>query len=321
MKNNPIIAVDLMGGDQSPLLRLLAIEKFIEANPEYQLTVFVDNGFQENNKEKISHLRHALNFVLSDQVISMDESPLIALRKKQQSSMSLSIKAVADKKADACLTAGNSGALVAFSKFWLKSKSRLEKLALATVLPGIPKPTLLLDIGATLEYNAEELFALAEEGAAIAPMLLGCDNPEVALLNVGTEHIKGHDTVQQADRLMQQSELNYLGFTEGSHLFKGYADVICCDGFVGNITLKACEGVVEQLSVKKVHGKFRQWLHNKLCKINDVNLNPAQYNGALLLGLDGIVVKAHGKSNEEDFYHALVQTATYINRIRPMHKS
>lgn len=310
-----------MGGDQSPLLRLLAIEKFIEANPEYQLTVFVDNGFQENNKEKISHLRHALNFVLSDQVISMDESPLIALRKKQQSSMSLSIKAVADKKADACLTAGNSGALVAFSKFWLKSKSRLEKLALATVLPGIPKPTLLLDIGATLEYNAEELFALAEEGAAIAPMLLGCDNPEVALLNVGTEHIKGHDTVQQADRLMQQSELNYLGFTEGSHLFKGYADVICCDGFVGNITLKACEGVVEQLSVKKVHGKFRQWLHNKLCKINDVNLNPAQYNGALLLGLDGIVVKAHGKSNEEDFYHALVQTATYINRIRPMHKS
>lgn len=316
MNNSPVIAVDLMGGDHSPVNRLMAVEKFKKKHPEYQLNVFVGDDFYKEYQQKHSQPSHSFAFKVADQVVSMDDSPLIVLRKKQQSSMSLAIKSVAEKSADACLTAGNSGALVAFSKYWLKSKSSLEKLAFATVLPGKPKSTLLLDIGATLEYNAEELYELAEEGAFIAPQLLGCKNPEVALLNVGTEHIKGHDTVQQADRLLQQSDLNYLGFTEGSQLFKGYADVICCDGFVGNITLKACEGLIEQIAVHKTSSKIKQWLCNKLCEINDVNLNPAQYNGALLLGLDGIVVKAHGKSNEQDFYHALEQTATYINKIK-----
>lgn len=316
MKTKPVIAIDLMGGDQPTINRLLAVKKFINTYPGYQLTVFIDDHFRTDNQGLISQLQQTINFEISQQVISMDESPLKALRTKQQSSMSLSMKAVAEKQADACLTAGNSGALVALSRIWLKTNPGIERPALVTVLPGKPKPTLFLDIGATLEYNAEELYALAEEGAAIAPQLLGCVNPEVALLNVGTEHIKGHDTVQQADRLLQQSDLNYLGFAEGGHLFKGYADVICCDGFVGNITLKACEGLLEQLTINQAKSKFKQWLLNKLYKINDVNFNPAQYNGALLLGLDGIVVKAHGNSNEEGFYHALIQSANYINKLK-----
>ena len=181
------------------------------------------------------------------------------------------------------------------------------------MLPGIPKPSLFLDIGATLEYRAEDLYELAELGAEVAPKLLNCgEHPEVALLNVGTEHIKGHDTVQQADRLLQESDLNYVGFCEGTHLFKGYSDVICCDGFVGNITLKACEGLMHQIN----HNKQKlKWWQKIFYQFNDVNFSPAQYNGALLLGLDGLVVKAHGNSDQNGFYHAMIKTAEYIQKL------
>ncbi len=312
----PIIAVDIMGGDDDPLGRLHAVKKFIAQYPGFTINLFLNQANFNKNKNHFENLPSHVNTIIAEHDISMDESPLLALRKKKLSSLSMAIKAVADKQADAVVTAGNSGALVAFAKYWLKSNFPIERPALATVIPGSPKPTLLLDIGATLEYRADDLYALAELGATMAPALLGCgEGPEVALLNVGTEHIKGHDTVQQADRLLQESELNYLGFCEGSHLFKGYADVICCDGFVGNITLKACEGLLQQLQPKK---PLNWW--QKLClkwfgQFNDVNFNPAQYNGALLLGLDGLVVKAHGNSDQTEFFHALVRTADYIKQV------
>lgn len=308
----PVIAIDLMGGDDDPLTRLRAITEFVSKEKSLKISLFVNQAYFDEQTKFFLNLPDSLSVIKSDHSISMDESPLLALRKKRTSSLSMAIKALADGEADAILSAGNSGALVAFAKYWLKPNASIERPALATVLPGFPKPTLLLDIGATLEYRAEDLYALAELGAEVAPKLLDCsDNPEVALLNVGTEHIKGHDTVQQADRLLQGSELNYLGFCEGTHLFKGYADVICCDGFVGNITLKACEGLAQQLQNKQK----QNWLQKLICKFNDVNFNPAQYNGALLLGLDGLVVKAHGNSDESDFHHALVRTAEYIKKI------
>ncbi len=310
-QRNHVIAIDLMGGDDNPLTRLRAIQKLIQTKPHLQIQLFVGKSFHQEQKTIFQNLPDNISVHLSDDVILMDESPLLALRQKRNSSLSLAIQAVAERKADAVLTAGNSGALVAFAKYWLKMDEVIERPALATVLPGTPKPTLLLDIGATLEYRAEDLFALAELGAKIAPDLLACGtNPEVALLNVGTEHIKGHDTVQQADRLLQTSDLNYLGFCEGSHLFSGYADVVCCDGFVGNITLKACEGLMKNLQNKQQLKWWQKWF----CQFIDVNLNPAQYNGALLLGLDGLVVKAHGNSDEEGFYHALLRTAEYVNK-------
>ncbi|MGJ8664357.1 MAG: phosphate acyltransferase [Marinicella sp.] len=309
-QTNSIIAVDLMGGDDDPLGRLRAVKKFKASHAEINLTLFLNTAFLESHKAHFNQLPTGIDVVTSEQAISMAESPLIALRKKRLSSMSMSIKAVADKQADAVLTAGNSGALVAFAKYWLKSNATIERPALATVLPGKPKSTLLLDIGATLEYRADDLYALAELGVQMAQQFLPCQGqPEVALLNVGTEHIKGHDTVQQADRLLQDSELNYLGFCEGTHLFNGFADVVCCDGFVGNITLKACEGLLHQ-----IYGKQQlPWWKKMFCQFNDANFNPAQYNGAILLGLEGLVIKAHGNSDEVGFYHALVKTAAYIN--------
>ncbi len=306
-----VIAIDLMGGDDSPLTRLRAIQKFIKQHPQNTIQLFVEKSFFQQQKSYFENLSDNLRVELAEDVIQMDESPLLALRQKRNSSLSLAIQSVAEKKAQIILTAGNSGALVAFAKYWLQVDEEVERPALATVLPGLPKPTLLLDIGASLEYRAEDLYALAELGAKVAPELLACGtNPEVALLNVGTEHIKGHDTVQQADRLLQSSDLNYLGFCEGSHLFSGYADVICCDGFVGNITLKACEGLMKKLQNKQQLKWWQKWF----CQFIDVNLNPAQYNGALLLGLDGLVVKAHGNSDEEGFYHALLRTAEYVNK-------
>ena len=306
-----MIAIDLMGGDDDPLSRLRALKKYLASHHAVSFKVFVMQSFVEANPSTFTDLPQQISIVTTEDVISMDESPLVALRKKRLSSMSLAIKSVADKESEGVLTAGNSGALVAFAKYWLKANVMLEKPALATVLPGFPKPTLLLDIGASLEYRADDLYALAELGAQVAPYLLACgERPEVALLNVGTEHIKGHDTVQQADRLLQNSELNYLGFCEGSHLFSGFADVVCCDGFVGNITLKACEGLLHQLH----SNRHLNWWQKLFCQFNDVNFNPAQYNGALLLGLEGLVVKAHGNSDENGFYHAIVRTAEYIKK-------
>lgn len=305
------LAIDLMGGDENPLVRLRAVNKFIKLHPQFKIKLFVSQSFHQSHSDQFQDHSNCMELVLSDDVIDMDESPLIALRQKRNSSLSMAIKAVADGEAEGVLTAGNSGALVAFAKYWLKIDEVVERPALATVLPGLPKPTLLLDIGATLEYRAEDLYALAELGAKIAPELLACGmQPEIALLNVGTEHIKGHDTVQQADRLLQSSELNYLGFCEGSHLFSGYADVICCDGFVGNITLKACEGLMQKLQNKQ----HLKWWKKLFCQFVDVNLDPAQYNGALLLGLDGLVVKAHGNSDEAGFYHALLRMAEYVKK-------
>ncbi len=316
MKSNlQVIAIDLMGGDDDPIGRLRAVERFRASHPQFSILLFIDEDHFRDHQETYQSLPTNLKVIKAEHHISMDESPLLALRKKRMSSLSMAVKAVADKQADVVLTAGNTGALVAFAKYWLKTTASIERPALATVLPGLPKPTLLLDVGATLEYNAADLFNLAEIGAQVAPHLLDCGvNAEVALLNVGTEHMKGHDTVQQADRLLQQSDLNYLGFCEGTHLFDGYADVICCDGFVGNIALKACEGLIQKLQNKEPLKWWQKLLPARFWQFNDVNFNPAQYNGALLLGLDGLVVKAHGNSNELDFYHALIRTAGYTEK-------
>ncbi|WP_223789010.1 phosphate acyltransferase [Marinicella meishanensis] len=309
----PVIAIDLLGGDDTPLSRVLAIQQFMAEQADFEIKLFLNQTTLDSLQDTLPSLGPRLQPQVVEGQVTMDESPLLALRKKQDSSLSMAIKAVADKQADAILTAGNSGALVGFAKYWLKADFPIERPALATVLPGVPKPTLFLDIGATLEYRADDLYALAELGAAMAPGLLECGRqPEVALLNVGTEHIKGHDTVQQADRLLQASDLNYVGFCEGTHLFAGYADVVCCDGFVGNITLKACEGVLQQFKPAPKRGWWQRFKALWLGQNKDDNFNPAQYNGALLLGLDGLVVKAHGNSNQHGFYHALVRTAKYI---------
>lgn len=303
------VAIDLMGGDAPVDGRMSAALKFARKNPAIDVLVFISQAFADQLKPQTHQLPDNWVTEVCASHVSMSESPLAALRNKRDSSLSLTIKSLKDNRADAALTAGNTGALVAFAKYWLNTINPIERPALATVLPGHPKPTLFLDVGASLEYRAHDFLNLAELGAQMAPRLIaGLKQPEVALLNVGTEHIKGHDTIQQADLLLQQSSLNYVGFCEGSSLFSGRYDVICCDGFVGNITLKACEGLIKNLQRKSNGSGWRRFMP----RINAINLNPAQYNGALLLGLDGLVVKSHGHSDKLGFYHAIERTAQYI---------
>ena len=303
------LAIDLMGGDQPPQERLQAVSRFLRKFKDCKLSVFIGAGLSEE-VQSISHER--LNFIVCDSTVEMDESPLKALRHKRNSSLSDAIRFLADGEADVAVTAGNTGAMVALARHWLKPLGDGERPALATLLPSRGNRTLLLDVGATVDYRATDLFSLAHMGAEAAIALNVVESkPRVALLNVGTESIKGSDTVQQADRLLQESELNYIGYCEGKHLFDSYADVVCCDGFVGNITLKACEGMAELLSPSR-KGGFSQFFS----KLGSTSLNPAHYNGALLLGLDGLVIKSHGDSDAMGFFKALEQArSNVLNRL------
>ncbi len=312
------IAVDLMGGDHDPAKRLKAVDVFAGKQKTCLIKLFVDERYYKKNESGFHQKgKDNIHVVQTPQCVAMDEKPLHALKYKKDSSLSLAIKAVADGAADAILTAGNTAALVVLAKAWLQSVNDIDRPALATVLPGYPKPTLLLDVGATLDYRADDLFNLARLGDAAAKQLLSCsDRPEIAILNVGTEHVKGNDTVRQADRLLQDSEFNYIGFCEGNHLFEGYADVVCCDGFVGNAVLKACEGMMDLIFKNDTH-LFVNSSKNPIKKLFSVfrgfKFNPSQYNGALLLGLNACVMKSHGKSDSNGFLAALQKTWEYIN--------
>ncbi|WP_179952162.1 phosphate acyltransferase PlsX [Marinicella rhabdoformis] len=310
------IAIDLMGGDKDPLQRLDAVTSYVRNNKKVLFQLFVEEAFYSTHAEFFKNLSNHIHIIKTPQQVVMSDTPFQVLKHKRNSTLSLAIKSVADGVSDAILTAGNTGALVAFAKTWLKPCGEIERPALATILPGQPKPTLLLDVGATLDYRADDLFDLAHLGAQAASKLLDCgDKPEVALLNVGTEHMKGNDAVQQADRLLQHAELNYVGFCEGTHLFEGFADVVCCDGFVGNITLKACEGMMtlmSQNSENMRNSRVTKLFKGFMASISGLNYNPSQYNGALLLGLDACVVKSHGNCDSKGFYAAIERAVSYL---------
>lgn len=320
-ENNTItLAIDLMGGDNNPITRLQAVHRFVERHQEVQIKLFVTSRFSIKQQQELSTLNPRIEVIVTEQAVAMDASPLQFFKQKQTSSMSLAIKSLADGEADIALTAGNTAAVVAFARSWLAPLEASDRPALATIIPGEPKPSLLLDVGATLDYRADDLLRLAQLGSMAATRYLDCgDKPSVALLNVGMEHLKGSDTIQQADRLLNKSDLNYLGFCEGNHLFNGHADVICCDGFVGNITLKACEGLLHWVSQQaqatdkpKSSGWFARLANKQTTTEPSPKLNANQYNGALLLGLNGCVVKAHGNSDGDSFYAAIKKALTYI---------
>jgi len=298
------LAIDLMGGDQPPQERLQAVLRFRRKYKDCQLTVFATEDVVEALTEQ-GHAR--LEFIRCENTVEMGESPLKALRYKRNSSLSHAIRFLANGEVDVAVTAGNTGAMVAVARHWLKPLVDIERPALATLLPSRGQRTLLLDVGATVDYRATDLFNLAYMGTVAAEALnLVDEKPRVALLNVGTESIKGSDTIQQADRLLQDSDVNYIGYCEGKHLFDSYADVVCCDGFVGNITLKACEGMAELMSPSKTG------LTRLFSNLNSTSLNPAHYNGALLLGLDGLVIKSHGDSDAMGFFKALEQARSNV---------
>ena len=242
----------------------------------------------------------------------MDESPSQALRNKKESSMRIAIELVRDGSAKACVSAGNTGALMATSRFILKMLPGMDRPAICTTLPGINGTSHILDLGANVDSSSEQLFQFAIMGAQLTSAVKNKDDPTVALLNIGEEEIKGNDRVKQAAKLLEESSLNYVGYVEGNNLYTGNVDLIVCDGFVGNVAIKASEGVADFL-LHNVKNEFKSSMYSKfaaliampILKSLQHKIDPKRYNGASLLGLRGIVVKSHGSAKRISFSRAI----------------
>lgn len=248
----------------------------------------------------------------ASEVVEMSEPPVDALRKKKDSSMRVAINLVKDGAAHACVSAGNTGALMATAKFVLKMLPGIDRPAIIAELPAIGGSVHMLDLGANTQATADQLFQYAVMGSIVAGDIIGVDKPRVALLNIGAEDTKGHDTVKEAAAVLQASSLNYVGFVEGTDLMSGKADVVVTDGFTGNVALKTIEGTV---ALGK-HFLARAFKRNWLTKLQAVlarsvlrslgaEMDSRNYNGATLAGLNGIVIKSHGGADAYAFQHAI----------------
>ncbi len=249
------------------------------------------------------------------EVVGMDESPADALRKKKNSSLRFAIDLVRRGEADACVSAGNTGALMATGRFVLKTLPGISRPAIMTAVPTMQGHAHMLDLGANTNCSPENLFQFAVMGSVVASQIENISRPRIGLLNIGVEDIKGNDTVREAAALLGASVLNYVGFVEGDDIFEQKADVVVCDGFSGNVALKSIEGT-SRLITHYLRQEFKSGLYGKLAGIiarpvlNSLatKLDPRRYNGASLVGLNGIVIKSHGGADEIAFQQA-IQTA------------
>jgi len=276
--------------------------------------------------------------VYAEQVVGMDDPPAVALKTKRQSSMRLAFQAVADGQAQAAVSAGNTGALMAISRYVLKTLEGIDRPAIATAIPNrLGGSTLMLDLGANVDCGPEHLFQFAVMGSALVAATRNTPSPSVGLLNVGEESIKGNEVVKQAAELLRASRLNFKGNVEGNDVYRGAVDVVVCDGFVGNVFLKASEGLAQMLRAFLREEFGRSWLTRLSALLAWPVLNAfrrrvdhRRYNGASLLGLRGIVVKSHGSADilgfrcaieraAEEARHGLIERITaHVEKLTPV---
>lgn len=286
LANNPGLRLILVG--KEPLLRR-ALRPFRHA-PERERVI----------------IHHA------SEVVAMDESPAVALRARKKTSMRLAIELVRDGTAQACVSAGNTGALMAIARFILKMLPNIDRPAIATIIPNRKDFSYMLDLGANVSCDAKHLVQFAVMGAMLMTAATGKQTPSVGLLNVGHEMIKGHESVREAAEILQKSPLNFHGFIEGDDIYKGTTDVIVCDGFVGNVTLKASEGLSAMIeSILRQEFKRSFWtklgglLAQPVMRSFQKRVDYRRYNGATLVGLRGIVVKSHGSADRFAYFCAI----------------
>ncbi|MFO1218965.1 MAG: phosphate acyltransferase PlsX [Burkholderiaceae bacterium] len=313
------IAVDCMGGDHGTSTTLPACRAFLQSHPQAELvlvgTADALAGVQGWDRTRI---------VNATEVVTMDDSIEVALRRKKDSSMRVAIAQLkADDAgrtgADACMSAGNTGALMAVARYLLKTLDGIDRPAIATVLPHAKNGyTTVLDLGANVDCTADHLLQFAVMGSALVTAVEGKDNPSVGLLNIGEEAIKGSETIKRASELLRAAaegaHLNFHGNVEGNDIFKGTTDIVVCDGFVGNVLLKTAEGLAGMLS-GFIREEFTRSLASKLAAVVAMpvlnrfkaRVDPRRYNGAALLGLRGLVFKSHGSADAFAFEHALAR--------------
>ncbi len=302
MRGNTTVALDAMGGDHGPSVVVPAAAEALTRHEDLQLLLV---GPPKVLAAELGRLglenSERLTVVPASEIVGMDEAPSQALRTKKNSSMRVSIDLVKEGRADACVSAGNTGALMATARFVLRTLPGVDRPAICTKLPGLNGDARMLDLGANVDSKAEHLLQFAIMGSELARASDDLAEPRIGLLNVGEEATKGSEQVRDAAALISESGLNYVGFVEGDDIFMGKADVVVCDGFIGNVALKSSEGVAGL-----IHEIIRrEFMRNPLTKLLGFaalpvlrrlrrRIDPRRYNGASLLGLNGIVVKSHG---------------------------
>jgi len=305
------IAVDCMGGDHGPRVTLAACRNFLEHQPEAQLLLVGLPG----SLGAFSHPRARV--VAASEVVGMDDSLEVALRKKKDSSMRVAIQQVKDGAAQAAVSAGNTGALMAIARYLLKTLDGIDRPAIAAQIPNIKgEATTVLDLGANVDCTAEHLLQFAVMGSALVSVLNNNENPSVGLLNIGEEAIKGSEVIKKAGELLRSAansgDLNFYGNVEGNDIFKGVTDIVVCDGFVGNVALKTSEGLaamivgfLKQEFSRNIFTKISAILAYPVISALKKRMDHRRYNGAALLGLRGLVFKSHGSADELAFENAL----------------
>jgi glycerol-3-phosphate acyltransferase PlsX len=322
---NITIAVDAMGGDHGPSVVIPAALRVLAKHTLLRLILVGDRAVLEQELRAHSTADETrLLIEHASQRVEMDDLPSQALRTKKDSSMRVAINLVKDGTAQACVSAGNTGALMATARFVLKTIPGIDRPAIISTFPTAAgtKNMRMLDLGANVDSSAEVLFQFAVMGSVLAAALDNIEHPSVYLLNIGAEEIKGNEQVKQAALLLANSaSLNYAGFIEGDKIFQGDADVVVCDGFVGNVALKTTEGVA-----KFIKGLIKKAFHrNALTKMAGVIampvlkiisswIDPDRYNGACFIGLQGIVIKSHGGANAHAFSYALEEAIMQVEK-------
>ena len=317
--------MDAMGGDYGPSVTVPAAKMALNEISNIQLVLVGDQVQLGTEMEKLGLSNETrIRIQHASEVVTMDEAAVLALKKKKDSSMRVAINLVKENKVQACVSAGNTGALMATSKYVLKTISGISRPAICTILPSMTGHTLMLDLGANLECTPENLHQFAIMGSVLAQSVDGMEKPTVGLLNIGSEAIKGNESIKKASQLIASSGLNYHGFVEGDDIYKGTVNVVVTDGFVGNVSLKTGEGLAALVN-QVLQCEFKKNLITRLAAIIALpvlrnvakTLDPRRYNGASLLGLNGIVVKSHGSADTSSFFNAIKIASMEIEKDVP----
>jgi glycerol-3-phosphate acyltransferase PlsX len=314
------VAIDCMGGDHGPHVTVPAALSFLKSSSDVDIVlVGLRDAIEAELKARGVKSSPRLRVRHASEVVAMDESPALALRNKKDSSMRVAVDLVKNGEAHACVSAGNTGALMAISRFVLKTLPGIDRPAIISALPNLRGSTYVLDLGANVDCAPEHLLQFAIMGATLVSAVEHKDRPSIGLLNIGEEDIKGNEVVKKAAELLRESGLNFVGNIEGDGIYKGAADVVVCDGFVGNVMLKASEGIAQMVR-SFIREEFMRSALTRLAGVVVMpvlfafrrRLDPRRFNGATLLGLRGIVVKSHGSADALGFARAIERAAEEV---------
>ncbi len=322
---NLTVALDAMGGDHGPSVVVPAAFRALEEQPELHLIMVGDQSVLEREIARHSSVHpDRVSVVHASQQVRMDELPSQALRNKKDSSMRVAIDLVKHGDAHACVSAGNTGALMATARFVLKTLPGIDRPAIIAALPSVTGHTHVLDLGANVESTPRQLFQFAVMGSVLVNAVDNIPRPTVGLLNIGQEEMKGNESVKEAAQLLAASDIHYVGFVEGDDIYRGTANVVVCDGFVGNVALKSSEGVASMIG-HFIRQEFRRSVWSRtagfialpVLRAFGRRIDPREYNGASFVGLRGIVIKSHGSADVIAFARAISEALAEIRKNVP----